>query len=341
MSRAVAFVVVVFVSGLTARLWAQAVEPPLIDARTTQAVQTGLTWLATRQQPDGTFGTSAYRRNPAVVSFCATALLSSGSTPGRGPYGVHLQRSIEQIISCAQPDGYLIDPEANYYHAPMYGHGFGTLFLGEVYGLSPRDEVGDVLRRAVKLIVATQNAEGGWRYAPEPKEADVSVTACMATALRSARNAGISVPKETIDHCIEYLKRCQTVDGGFRYRSLEAAESAFPRSAAAVVALSACGVTDGETLENGRRYCADYLTGVAFRRDPEHLFYGCYYAAGAAKFAGNEQWRRHFPLIRDRLLERQTREGYWVDDAVGKEYATALALIVLQLPGEALPIFQR
>ena len=314
---------------------------PLIDARTTEVVNSGLAWLVQQQQADGTFGTGSYRRNPALVSFCATALLSSGSTPGRGLYGEPLNRSINYLLSCARPDGYIIDGDPNYYHAPMYGHGFATLFLAEVYGMSPRDELGDTLRRAVKLIVATQNSEGGWRYAPEPSEADVSVTSCMAIALRSARNAGISVPKETIDRCVEYLQRSQTADGGFRYRLLEAAESAFPRSAAAVVALSACGVTEGETLARGRKYVGEYLDSPAFRREPEHLFYGCYYAAGAAKFAGGADWTRQFLRVRDRLLESRTKEGQWNDYSIGKEYATALALIVLQLPGEALPIFQR
>ena len=84
-------------------------------------------------------------------------------------------------------------------HGPMYGHGFATLFLGEIYGMNPADErVRDALGRAVRLIVNSQNDEGGWRYNPVPFDADVSVTICEIMALRSARNAGIKVPRE--DH---------------------------------------------------------------------------------------------------------------------------------------------
>ena len=82
---------------------------------------------------------------------------------------------------------------------PMYEHGFATLFLAEVYGMSPRDDMRDKLARAVDLIVRTQNAEGGWRYQPRREDADISVTICQVMALRAARNAGLKVPNETVD----------------------------------------------------------------------------------------------------------------------------------------------
>ena len=99
----------------------------------------------------------------------------------------------------------------------MYGHGFATLYLAEVYGMSPRDDLREKLARAVELIVRTQNAEGGWRYQPRPEDADISVTICQVMALRAARNAGLRVPRETIDRCVDYVKRSQNADGGFRY----------------------------------------------------------------------------------------------------------------------------
>ena len=37
--------------------------------------------------------------------------------------------------------------------------------------------------------------------------------------LRSARDAGLSVPKETIDRAVQYVRLCQNkADGGFRYQ---------------------------------------------------------------------------------------------------------------------------
>src|SRR5207248_3263029 len=66
--------------------------------------------------------------------------------------------------------GFLHNPAGGPTHGPMYGHGFATLFLGEVYGMvhekELRQEVHDKLRRAVRLILDGQNVEGGWRNKP-------------------------------------------------------------------------------------------------------------------------------------------------------------------------------
>src|SRR4029077_3466038 len=100
--------------------------------------------------------------------------------------------------------GFLHNPNGTP-HGPMYGHGFGTLFLAEVSGMvhDPllREEVDRKLHAAVKLILGCQNSEGGWRYDPDGREADISVTICQIMALRAARNAGIFVPKSKVDHC--------------------------------------------------------------------------------------------------------------------------------------------
>ena len=102
-------------------------------------------------------------------------------------------------------------------HGPMYSHGFGTLFLAEAYGMTHRPEIREKLRKAVQLIIDTQNNEGGWRYQPVKHDADLSVTICQINALRAARNAGLYVPKDTVDACIQYVKQSQNPDGGFRY----------------------------------------------------------------------------------------------------------------------------
>ena len=73
---------------------------------------------------------------------------------------------------------------------PMYGHGFATLFLGEVYGMTGDEQVKEKLQKAIRLIQKTQNAEGGWRYQPVPYDADISVTICQVMALRARARRG-------------------------------------------------------------------------------------------------------------------------------------------------------
>ena len=127
-----------------------------------------------------------------------------------------LQRCLDFVLASCQESG-LIASDSN--HAPMYGHGFATLFLAEVYGMTGDDRVKEKLQKAVKLIERTQNNEGGWSYMPVPYDADISVTICQVMALRAARDAGIKVEKDVIDKSIKYVISCQNPDGGFSYQS--------------------------------------------------------------------------------------------------------------------------
>jgi hypothetical protein len=313
-----------------------AVEEMLAPAR--PAVEKGLAFLAERQLEDGAFSTSGYGRNAAVVALAGIAWLGGGSTPGRGPYGQEVSRVTDFLLDHTQDSGFST-VEGAVSHGPMYGHGFATLFLAEVYGMSPRDDLREKLTAAIDLIVRTQNDEGGWRYQPRRADADISVTICQVMALRAGRNAGLAVPNETIERCVDYVKRCQNADGGFRYM-LQGGESAFPRSAAGVVALYSAGVYEGREIERGLAYLGQFLPrGPAIGPDA-HFFYGHYYAVQAMWQAGGERWERWYPAVRDVLVARQQSNGSWADP-ISFEYGTAMATIILQMPDNSVPIFQR
>jgi len=258
--------------------------------------------------------------------------------PGRGRFGETVTNAVGFILENAKESGFVYNSESDS-HGPMYGHGFATLLLAEVYGMTPDSTVRDALSKAVRLIVETQNEEGGWRYKPQRDEADLSVTICQVMALRAARNAGIVVPGETIDRCIDYVKRSQNPDGGFMYM-VEGGPSAFPRSAAGVVALYSAGVYEGEEIDKGLSYLMKHIPGKhSFRREM-HFYYGHYYAVQAMWHAGGERWKKWYPAIRDALLSKQLSGGRWMDN-ISPEYGTAMSLLILQMPNNYLPIFQR
>ena len=74
---------------------------------------------------------------------------------------------------------------------------------------------------------------------------------------------------------------------------------------------------------------------------PENYFYYAhYYGVQAMWLAGGERWERWYPAIRDELLTRQRGGGHW-NSQISPEYATSMALIILQLPDQVVPIFQR
>jgi prenyltransferase beta subunit len=341
-----AIVTVIIVAALSRPVSAQLTVPDRVEtsglrfmsAEHQRHIDRGLQALAERQNEDGAFGIGrGYGRNVGVVALAGIAWLSSGSTPGRGPYGEQINRATDFILSASRSSGYINVTEGQS-HGPMYGHGFATLFLAEVYGMSPRPEIRDKLQRAVRMIITCQNNEGGWRYENIPKEADISVTVCQIMALRAARNCGLFVPRETVDRCIEYVKRCQNVDGGFRYQLVRRSPSEFARSAAGLVALYSAGVYEGSEISQALNYLQQHRPGGHI--DP-HYYYGHYYGVQAMYQAGGEHWNNWYPRIRDQLLRDQLKDGNWTDLTFSNEYATAMALIILQLPNNHLPIFQR
>lgn len=319
----------------------RAAVPPLtsgITPETATAVDRGLAYLAARQNDDGSFHGTSYGRNVGVCGLVGMAFLAQGSTPGRGPYGRQVRRCVEYLLNHAEPSGFIV-AQGSVSHGPMYGHGFATLFLTQVYGMSRQSGLREKLAKAIRLIIDTQNDQGGWRYQPQKLDADLSVTICQIMALRAARNVGFFVPNETIDRCVDYVKRCQNSDGGFRYM-LESGPSAFPRSAAGVVALYSAGIYQDKVVRAGLDYLQQHIPAANNRQREGHFYYGHYYAAAAMWYAGGEYWGRWYPAIRDVLLARQAGDGSW-PDAVGPEYGTAMAAIILQLPKNCLPIFDR
>ena len=301
-----------------------------------QAISRGLAWLATQQKSDGSFGSeSQYGRHVGITALGGLAFMSEGSVPGRGRYAKHVDASLDFVLASCSPQSGLIAAETSY--GPMYGHGFATLFLAEVYGMSRRTDLREKLQKAVSLIVQTQNDRGGWRYHPVKADADLSVTICQVMALRAARNVGIDVPKSTIDRSIQYVHDSQNPDGGFRYM-LDSAGSMFARSAAGVAALFYAGAYDDPAVRKGLKYVYKFMPGAT--QEQTHYYYGNYYAAQAMHLAGGEYWIKWWPALRDELISKQTPEGSWRGEA-GNEYGTAMALIMLQIPKQNLPIFQK
>jgi prenyltransferase beta subunit len=311
----------------------------LITPAAQKSIDQALRWLAQRQHEDGSFGAGPARGNVAVCGLAGMAFMSGGSTPGRGPYGTQVNKCIDYILVNTQPSGFINGPDTAT-HGPMYGHGFATMFLAECFGMSPRPELRDKLAKAVKLIVDTQNKEGGWRYFPRRDDADISVTVCEIMALRAARNAGFFVPKDVINNATNYVKRSQNPDGGFMYM-VQGGESAFPRSAAAVVALYSLGIYEGPEINKGLDYLMDFLPAEGTVRRENYYYYGHYYAAQAFWQAGAKPFGRWFPAVRDELVAKQHEDGSWLSAAEGTECATAMACIVLQIPNNYLPILQR
>ena len=327
----------------------------MITPAAREAIQQGLDFLARNQHADGSFGTGNHHGNVAITSLAALAFMAGGHQPGRGARGGVVRHALEYVLGQEDPlrKGYLHRRALlNQHEGPMYSHGFGTLFLAEAHGMvhdkKLRDRLHETLKAAVDLIVRSQNPKGGWRYVPEEKNTtDISVTVCQIMALRAARNAGVSVPKETVDLCTRYVRSCQEGPGsrdagGFRYMA-HSGQPGFARTAAGVAALYCAGLYKDPAVESGLKYLMQYKPKPYYTRPDLHYFYGHYYAAQAMWTAGGSYWSEWYPAIREELLGRSHRlrqDGSWVDQ-ICTHYATAMACIILQIPNNYLPILQK
>src|SRR5215213_2151220 len=234
-----------------------AVRGDELNERQKAAVEKGLAWLAQKQAQDAGFAQRGYSNHAGITSLAGLAFMQAGNLPGRGKYGKEVQQCLDFVLQSCTESGLIASDMTQ---GPMYGHGFATLFLAEVYGMTGDESVKEKLQKAVKLIQKTQNREGGWRYQPVPYDADISVTICQVMALRAARDAGIKVEKEVIDNSIKYVRRCQNPDGGFSYMASQGGGggSGFPRSAAGVAALYYAGVFEGDDLKRGLEYVKQF-----------------------------------------------------------------------------------
>ncbi|HRX84707.1 MAG TPA: terpene cyclase/mutase family protein [Phycisphaerae bacterium] len=319
--------------------------PKYITPETDAAIDRGLAWLARNQGRDGAWrNRSGYGTYPVAMSALAgLAFLSAGNTTTQGKYAPNVDRVTEFLLNCRTSSGLIARmDEAD--GRPMYGHGFATLFLAELYGMTEdadrQAQIRAALEGAVELTARSQSPLGGWIYMPDGGSDEGSVTITQLQALRACRNAGIAVPKETIDRALKYLEMSFRSDGGIAYRARQAGPSRPPITAAAVCCWFNCGDYDNPLAKRCLQFCHDTLgRGEGFLG---HEYYANLYYSQAIYLSDEPaRWDIYFPKYRDKLLREQKADGSWMGDAVGLPYGTALAAIILQLPYNRLPIMQR
>jgi len=281
-----------------------------------------------------------------VTAFCGMAFLAGGHLPDRGTYGKQVRRTHDYMVQRAQENGLLTDAGTR-----MYSHAFATLFLAEIHGMAETTTGKQALERAVNLIVDSQNQQGGWRYNPFDRETDLSVTVCQVQALRAARNIGIRVPVETIDRAMDYVRRSRVGNGryqGLFYYKIQGRgaydkPNEYAINAAALTALSSAGIHDDDLSDPVLRFLGDeYLAIQDYYSDHYYYWYGNYYAAQAFYQHGGAICRRFFARLAADLIAQQRPDGRWSNRVgPGDEWSTAIACILLQMPKQYLPIFQR
>lgn len=307
------------------------------------ACKKALFWLASKQNPDGSWSESRYPHNTAITAFAVLAFMSQGHVPGQGEYGPIVSKAARFIASAqrAEGDGYLVGRGGN-----MYCHGMATLALAELYGMTHDDELKPVLDKALDLIIRCQSPQGGWRYDPNPHDADISATIMQVMALRAAKNGGLNVPDVVLTRALQYVEACRDPNsGGYNYQPGQK-HPGFARTAAGACILQLCGKYDHEHMQEAIKFLQKDTNREKRFRAREYFWYGHYYAAHAMHIVGGDTWKEWYSDISNVLLPRQAENGAWEAQDLegnppGPVYQTSIAVIILSTPLSYLPIYQR
>ncbi|HBP20127.1 MAG TPA: hypothetical protein DEA08_20350 [Planctomycetes bacterium] len=323
-------------------------RPRLVTAATERAIEKGVAWLARNQARDGSFreggGGMGGAYPTAMTALAGMAFLCHGDTPTRGRYANNVRRCVRFLTGprMARRSGLISAPGAE--GRSMFGHGFATMFLacclGETGDPELEARLKGVLQRAVQLISRSQSKLGGWYYSPESRNDEGSVTVTQVQALRACQHAGIAVPHKTVEGAVKYIELSQNADGGISYMASMKGTSMPAISAAACAVLYNAGQYDSTMAKK----CLGYVRKTV-RTDAAggfgHWFYTHLYLSQAYWQAGNQDFDPYYRSVQNRLRGSQGGDGSWQGDGVGRVYGTALAITILALPYERVPLYMR
>ena len=306
------------------------------------------------------------------------AFLAVGESPD-GQYKQQLANAIDFIIAQQKSNGLIATTAPNDVPIPRnvehevigrtscYNHAISALALAEVYGQCTPEQakrVSPVIERAIAATLEMQkwpgkqtSDVGGWRYLGKSgvNDSDLSVTGWQLMFLRSARNAGFDVPKESIDAAVKYIEKCFLKDKDRRtYAYLAGNRKGITRAmaGAGVLAMAHAGKHDSqEALDSG-----DWILAQGFAtynkhtppyggRPRDRFLYDCVVCSQAMYHLGGKYWEQFFPPMVNVLLANQQADGSWPSEKserqYGRCYSTSLCILSLSVPDQMLPIFQR
>lgn len=314
------------------------------DADVQRAVDRGLEWLAAQQSRMGHWNAGYQRYPTAMTALAGIALLAEGSTTTQGKYSANIRRAVDYLTERSRANGLIGDPLRDDRYT--YGHGFSMLFLSQVLGEEEdedrRQQLIDVLARAVVFSGRAQTTAGGWGYVSAKDGHDFdegSTTITQVQGLRGCRNAGIPVPKEIIDKAVTYIQKCTGNDGGVQYNS-KGGGGRPAITAAALACLFNAGEYDNKYVPKLLDYCCRHLDNIS-NQSFGHWHYAHYYYAQVLYREGGKKWEDYRKRIFQQIVADAGPDGSWNQGYIGTVYTTAINLTILQLPKAALPIYQR
>jgi len=339
-----------------------------------KAVEDGLNWLARHQGADGHWGADCLGTDPnsrcdqkapcqgtgqayeiAQTGLALLAFQAAGHYYFNGQkYSGQVAKGLDYFVQEQAPDGSIVgsqNPSAEQIKAGakfqqyfMYEHALGTFALCEACavaiaeGKKPDPRYLKAAERAVYFIQRLQHDDGGWRYTTNARDpSDCSVSGWVMLALKTAREAKLSVSPQTVSRMMDFFA-AHYANGRTYYQPPNPGTDAMTGVGMMAVEFFQHTV-DAPIVQGGADYLADQADGHGLFFLPNYyLWYNCTMAMFQV---GGGPWKRWNSPVRDRVTGLQAQgegceRGSWPPNDQwggqgGRIYSTALAVLTLEV----------
>jgi len=314
-----------------------------ITEKSTAAVRKGNEFMLKTMNRDGGCGVDVGQGSDiGCTAMVGMSLMSQGNTPIEGPYNSEIRKIIGYMLKIVEnmPSDNITSANGTQLQNKIgkQAHSFfATVFLSQAMGMGlDSEQIRKAMTKLVSMIVRQQDSKGSWgndAWAP------VLGTVMGWLALRASHMVGMEVggsPELTAKHLITQMKQQLGQNGGWMHTLY--------KNATGVRVLYAMGM---ENEEISKRAFKDVLQLVskdntAFTQAGGEEYIAFHLITETMLQKGGADWRTWLPVIRDRIIGVQNRDGSWTGHhcITSRTFCTAAACLVLTSPNRYLPISQ-
>lgn len=314
-----------------------------ITRQSERSVRRGVEWLLKTINRDGSCGVDVGQPDDiGCTAMVGLALMAQGNTPMEGPRSAELRQlrayMLRQVETMPSED--ITNATGTQLQNKIGRHAhsfFAALFLSQLLGEGNNPEpVRRALRRVCDAIVKSQTADGDWG---NQSWAPTLGTVMGWVSLRAADFAGMKVegaPQKTADHLIKQMKQAGAQQRGWMHELY--------KNATGIRVLYAMQMEDEavatKAFENVLKFVSTDNTPFSQAGGEEFLAFHLITETMLQK--GGEDWDKWFPVVRDKIIDVQNRDGSWTGHhcITSRTFCTAAAILVLTAPYRYLPISQ-
>jgi len=319
-----------------------------------------LNWLTKDQNGDGSWGKNS---KGAMTGFALLCYLGHCELTDSPEYGEAVAKGIKYLVELGdEKDGWLY--VTNHKHGSAYAHGIASYALAEAYGMTEKDFILPVLKKAIQRIIGGQKTDGGWVYMVERPgndnlrlvdfgdrgSSDTSVSGWQFQALKAAYNTGAVFPgiEDALEASIKNFYRVYSnKNGSFGYKN----KSHTTHSNHKLTGVGSLGLQSWKfghpsqeerknTLQKAMQHILKNNLSMDYNSADANL-YSWYYDAQALFNYGGAFWAAWNRKMEPMLLNSQLADGSWPKEGGGKTssqggqdaevYRTTLCTLMLEV----------